>query len=153
MYLLRDAVADVNDEDRGGEDAYSAFAGCPPTTLHAGGRGRSQLVTRLRVESVKLLSATLASDELRCAPGDPYRELKSQAIRTFFRSLLSRSKEVVEVAKASLQAVLEREKLPKDLLQQCVRPVLLGLSDYKCAARRSASAIAHDPRLDRAAGS
>jgi hypothetical protein len=66
----------------------------------------------------------------------------------FFRSLLLRSKEVIEVARTSnhpphrlkrssfwvvigLKQVIEREKLPKDLLQQCLRPVLLNLADHR----------------------
>lgn len=101
--------------------------------------GRSLLSMRLRVESIRLLSATLALPELQppqqqqqaahavgttngaasaAANAAALRELKEKAVQVFFRSLLSRSKEIVEVARTGLRGVTEREKIPKELLQQ-----------------------------------
>jgi transformation/transcription domain-associated protein len=56
---------------------------------------------------------------------------ENKVIRVFFRSLMSRTPEIVEVAKEGLQSVINREKLGKELLQHCLRPVLLNLADYR----------------------
>ena len=102
---------------------------------------KSQLVAKLRVESIHLMSVAICTEEVsRDRPDEDKsvreekRTLKENVIRIFFRSLMSRSAEVVKVAKTGLKAVIaheEHEKLPKDLLQQCLRPVLLNLADYR----------------------
>ncbi|GAB5370731.1 hypothetical protein AAMO2058_001518200 [Amorphochlora amoebiformis] len=119
LYLLHDAIADVRD------DTAQNYAGGI-----AGRTGRVQLLNRLQVEDIKLMSAALASEDMKKNPTE-YQELKNNLIRVFFRSLLSRTPEIVKVAKEGLKKVIDREKLPKELLQQCMRPILLNLADIR----------------------
>lgn len=131
LFLLKEIITDVQEEDRN-------FGG-----NMSGRAGRAVLHVKLRVESIKLMSAALASDEVmrpddvshggndaKRKPKD-YQDLKHQVIKVFFRALLSRNKDVIAVARKGLKAVIEREKLPKELLQQCLRPVLLNLTDLR----------------------
>ena len=92
--------------------------------------GRQQLWTRLRVESLHLMSAALAHEDVRRDPKG-HREWKEAVIRVFFRSLLSRTSQINSAAKNGLRQVIEREKIPKELLQTCLRPILLNLADHR----------------------
>ena len=92
--------------------------------------GRAQLWTKLRVESLHLMSAALAHEEVRRDPKQ-HREWKEQVIKIFFRNLLSRNPDINSAAKAGLHAVLLKEKIPKELLQLCLRPILLNLADHR----------------------
>ena len=92
--------------------------------------GRQQLWTRLRVESLHLMSAALAHEEVRRDPKS-CKDWKESVIRVFFRSLLSRTSHINSAAKNGLRAVIEREKIPKELLQTCLRPILLNLADHR----------------------
>ena len=92
--------------------------------------GRQQLWTRLRVESLQLMSAALQHEEVRRDP-KTHKEWKESIIRVFFRSLLSRTSAINSAAKHGLRQVIEREKIPKDLLQTCLRPILLNLADHR----------------------
>ena len=92
--------------------------------------GRAQLWTRLRVESLQLMSAALAHEDVRRDPR-AHKDWREAVIRVFFRSLLSRNPEINSAAKSGLRGVLEREKIPKDLLQLCLRPILLNLADHR----------------------
>lgn len=158
--LINDAINDVNEEaPHSGNMAGEWMFGCPrgiessatmPRFPLPGRSGRSLLIQRLRVESIDLMTAALASDEVIQNP-DAHKKKKDGAIRVFFRCLLSRSNAIVkvgpvflgvssvsltpsivpQVAKKGLLSVLAREKLPKELLQTCLRPVLLNLADYR----------------------
>ena len=92
--------------------------------------GRAQLWTKLRVESLHLMSAALAHEDVRRDP-KAHREWKEQVIKIFFRNLLSRNPDINSAAKAGLHAVLLKEKIPKELLQLCLRPILLNLADHR----------------------
>ena len=92
--------------------------------------GRAQLWTKLRVESLHLMSAALAHEDVRRDPKQ-HREWKEQVIKIFFRNLLSRNPDINSAAKAGLHAVLLKEKIPKELLQLCLRPILLNLADHR----------------------
>eukprot|EP00466_Bigelowiella_natans_P000476 jgi/Bigna1/33130/e_gw1.1.3.1 len=119
LYLLKDAIADARDENNANHSS----------TGIQGRTGRVQLLNRLQVEDIKLMSAALA-DDVKKKPPD-YQDIKNNLIRVFFGSLLSRTPEIVQVAKEGLKKVIEREKLPKELLQQCMRPILLNLADIR----------------------
>ena len=61
-----------------------------------------------------------------------FSNLRNLIVSVFFKSLYSRSAEVVSVAQKGLEAVLSQQnKLPKDLLQHGLRPVLMNLADAK----------------------
>ncbi|KAJ1570141.1 hypothetical protein HK096_003231 [Nowakowskiella sp. JEL0078] len=88
------------------------------------------LVT-VRVVCIKLLSSTMIcfSDFLFTPKQQPTR---ARIISVFFKSLYANNVEVVEVANKGLQQVLlTQHKLPKDLLQAGLRPILINLSDHK----------------------
>jgi hypothetical protein len=59
--------------------------------------------------------------------------LRNAYISIFVQSLISRSQEVSLAAERGLEAMINQRKektLPKDLLQYCLRPVLLNLADH-----------------------
>ncbi|CEG78070.1 Putative Transformation/transcription domain-associated protein [Rhizopus microsporus] len=83
----------------------------------------------LRIVCIKLLSAALA-----CSDFSSQRQAHTRAriIQVFFKSLYSKSVEVVETAHRGLQQVLSQHtKLPQELLRQGLRPILTTLSNHK----------------------
>lgn len=83
----------------------------------------------LRIVCIKLLSAAMA-----CSDFSSQRQNTTRAriIQVFFKSLYSKSPEVVEAAHKGLKQVLaQQHKLPKELLQQGLRPILTTLSNHK----------------------
>ncbi|KAJ3074848.1 hypothetical protein HDU98_010028 [Podochytrium sp. JEL0797] len=89
----------------------------------------SASLTNLRVVCIKLLSAAMA-----CAEFSGARQVNTRAriIAVFFKSLYAKTTEVVDVAYQGLALVLSQEKkLPKELLQAGLKPILVNLQDYK----------------------
>ncbi|KNC98645.1 histone acetyltransferase TRA1 [Spizellomyces punctatus DAOM BR117] len=83
----------------------------------------------LRVVCLKLLSAAMA-----CADFQAPRQAntRSRIVSVFFKSLYSKSPEVVDTAFKGLQQILNQQgKLPKEQLQAGLRPILVNLSDHK----------------------
>ena len=61
-----------------------------------------------------------------------HANLRNHIVSVFFKSLYSRSSNVVNVAQKGLEGVLlQQNKLPKDLLQHGLRPVLLNLAEAR----------------------
>jgi transformation/transcription domain-associated protein len=84
-------------------------------------------IVNLRVGCIKLLSTAQNSQEFNTQSPNQSRQ---RIIAVFFRSLYSKSPEVVEAANAGLKGVLaNQQKLPKDLLQSGLRPILMNLQD------------------------
>ncbi|CAB4408939.1 unnamed protein product [Rhizophagus irregularis] len=84
----------------------------------------------LRIVCIKLLSKAMARSET--FPQNTAVNTRSRITTVFFKSLYSRAPEVVDVANKGLQQVLQQQhKLPKDLLQAGLRPILVNLSDHK----------------------
>jgi transformation/transcription domain-associated protein len=94
------------------------------------GRKTSDQATKLRVESIKLISVALVSPALGDLQNDQ-RQIKTQITLALFRSLMHSTKEVVDAAKYGLAMVTSQETLPKELLQECLRPILLKLADAR----------------------
>ncbi len=90
----------------------------------------SASLTNLRCACVQLLSASItAIDPNNSNTLDPIRY---KIVQVFFKSLYLKSPEVVEAAKQGLrQSISNQNKLPKDLLQTGLKPILLNLSDHK----------------------
>lgn len=89
----------------------------------------AQSLMNLRIVCIKLLSAAMA-----CADFSSPRQTHTRAriIQVFFKSLYSKAPEVVEAAHRGLKQVLTQPyKLPKELLQQGLRPILTTLSNHK----------------------
>jgi len=87
-----------------------------------------QLLTSLRMVCIELLSAAMASPDFQ---GAEHQEFRNRIIGVFFKALTLRSKEIVHVSKKGLAQVIAHQKLPKELLQTSLRPVLLNLADYR----------------------
>ncbi|KAI8618395.1 hypothetical protein BC830DRAFT_946632 [Chytriomyces sp. MP71] len=89
----------------------------------------SASLTNLRVVCIKLLSAAMGCQDFS-AP----RQMNTRAriIAVFFKSLYAKSSEVVDAAYQGLAAVLnQQQKLPKELLQAGLKPILVNLQEYK----------------------
>ncbi|KAL8008147.1 putative transcription-associated protein [Plasmopara halstedii] len=88
----------------------------------------------LRIAATKLLRAAFVA-----APTDinQHPEYRNRFVGVFFRYLTGQPPELVQVAQDALTDIIQLNKqnkdvfLPKDLLQQCLRPVLLNLADYR----------------------
>ncbi|KAJ9474335.1 Transcription-associated protein 1 [Pseudozyma hubeiensis] len=84
-------------------------------------------VTKLRVVAIRLLSSAMACGDFLSTK---HTQMRMKIISVYFKSLYSRSEEVVQVAYESLKTVLSQQsKLPKDLLQSGLRPILMTLAD------------------------
>ncbi|GAA6030453.1 hypothetical protein JCM8097_009114 [Rhodosporidiobolus ruineniae] len=86
-------------------------------------------LTQLRVVCVQLLSAALANPQLNTPT---YNQTRIRALSVYFKLLYSPAPEVVDASYQSLKSVMAAQgKLPKDLLQSGLKPVLMNLADHK----------------------
>ncbi|RYP29890.1 hypothetical protein DL767_006489 [Monosporascus sp. MG133] len=86
-------------------------------------------IVNLRVACIKILSKAMSFDDFQKGPNNATR---TKIVSVFFKCLYSESKPTIEAANEALKAVLSQtNKLPKDLLQQGLRPVLANLQDPK----------------------
>ncbi|MCJ1304891.1 hypothetical protein MMC08_007704, partial [Hypocenomyce scalaris] len=89
----------------------------------------AESIVNLRVSCIRLLSMAVSFPEFG---GQSQTQSRSRIISVFFKSLYSRSPEVIDAANAGLKGVLtQTNKLPKDLLQNGLRPILMNLQDPK----------------------
>ena len=89
----------------------------------------AESIVSLRVSCIKLLSTALSLPEFTGQQQPPTR---NRIISVFFKSLYSTSTEVIDTAYDGLRGVLlVTNKLPKDLLQNGLRPILMTLQDHK----------------------
>jgi transformation/transcription domain-associated protein len=89
----------------------------------------TQSIVSLRVSCIKLLSLAMGFSEFA---SQQHTQSRSRTISVFFKTLYSQSPEVIEAANSGLKAILlQRNKLPKDLLQSGLRPILMNLQDPK----------------------
>lgn len=85
-----------------------------------------QHIVNLRVSCIKLLSAAMGFEEFSSSP------VKAKILSVFFKCLYSESQAVIDAATDALRSVLIIDRrLPRDLLQGGLRPVLQSLSDPK----------------------
>ncbi|KAJ8604234.1 hypothetical protein MRB53_041886 [Persea americana] len=118
LRLLHEALALADADD-------DAFVNVSKTSQY---KSASSLVS-LRIVCIKLLTIAVASPEFSTTS---QAQSRSRIISVFFKSLYSKSADVVEVANIGLKQVLnQNHKLPKDLLQAGLRPILMNLSDHK----------------------
>lgn len=83
----------------------------------------------LRVVCIRFLATCLPIADLQ---NQKHAVIRNHIVSVFFKSLYSRSAEVVEVARKGLElVVVNQSKLPKDLLQLGLRPVLMNLAEAK----------------------
>lgn len=105
-------------------DADDAALIGPKPTHHA---STTQL-TKLRVVCVRLLSAAMSSSDFL---NPRHAGMRIKILQVYFKLLYAKSSEVVEAAYECLKVPVQQGKLPKDLLQTGLRPVLVNLGDHK----------------------
>ncbi|KAF2841297.1 hypothetical protein M501DRAFT_1000466 [Patellaria atrata CBS 101060] len=87
----------------------------------------AEAIVQLRVACLRLLSLAQNLPEFNASPPNQSRQ---RIIAIFFKSLYSKSPDVIEAAYSGLQSVLTAtSKLPKDILQGGLRPILMNLQD------------------------
>ena len=89
----------------------------------------AEQIINLRVACIRILTLALNTPEF----SQPQQAaLRGRIISVFFKTLYATSKQVIEAANAGLKGVLSQtNKLPKDLLQNGLRPILMNLQDPK----------------------
>lgn len=85
-------------------------------------------LNKLRTACIELLCTSMAWADLKTAA---YAELRAKIISMFFKSLTCRTPEIVAVAKEGLRQVIQQQKMPKELLQTSLRPILVNLANTK----------------------
>jgi len=84
-------------------------------------------IINLRVVCIKILTTAMGFDDFHKGPANATR---TKIVSVFFKCLYSESTQTIEAANDALKAVLSHTtKLPKDLLQNGLRPVLANLQD------------------------
>lgn len=86
-------------------------------------------LTKLRTGCIELLCTAMAWADFR-APNN-HSELRAKIIAMFFKSLTCKTPEVVAVAKEGLRQVVLQQRMPKELLQSSLRPILVNLAHTK----------------------
>ncbi|KAI9779803.1 MAG: hypothetical protein M1835_004619 [Candelina submexicana] len=87
----------------------------------------SEAIISLRISCIKLLSIAMDFQDFG---NSSQNNSRPRIIAVFFKSLYSKSTEVIDAANTGLKAVLAvTNKLPKDLLQNGLRPILMNLQD------------------------
>ncbi|SCW01236.1 LAFE_0D08130g1_1 [Lachancea fermentati] len=116
--LLHEAIALVDAED---ESLASAHRVTEYQTAE-------QLV-QLRVVCIRLLALALKNEEFATAQQGAIR---IRILAVFFKTMLKMSPEIIEATYQGLKSVLaENSKLPKELLQNGLKPMLMNLSDHQ----------------------
>lgn len=119
------ALADANDENLATKPAEFKTA---------------DHIVNLRVSCIKVLAMALNSSE--------YLDIKQaqargRIISVFFKSLYSPSKKIIDAANSGLKAVLvQTNKLPKELLQNGLRPILMNLQDPRKLSEQGLDGLA-----------
>ena len=88
----------------------------------------AELIIKFRVACIRLLSTAMELKDFQDTPSN--NNSRAKIISVFFKSLYSKAPDVVEAAENGLRGVLSATmKLPKDLLQNGLRPILMNLQD------------------------
>ncbi|KAL6498032.1 hypothetical protein OROGR_028429 [Orobanche gracilis] len=85
-------------------------------------------LNKLRTACIELLSTAMALADFKT---QNHTDLRAKVISMFFKSLTSRSPEIVAVAKEGLRQVILQQRMPKELLQSSLRPILVNLAQTK----------------------
>ncbi|RLV84171.1 Transcription-associated protein 1 [Meyerozyma sp. JA9] len=89
----------------------------------------SRQLIELRVVCIKFLSLALTKPDFSLGS---LAEARIRILGVFFKALCNKSTEIINAAHLGLKASLkENAKLPKELLQNGLRPMLMNLSDHK----------------------
>ncbi|ODV96782.1 hypothetical protein PACTADRAFT_39977 [Pachysolen tannophilus NRRL Y-2460] len=116
--LLSEALALVDAEDESLISAHRIYE-----------HRTSEQLIKLRVVCIKLLSLALTKPDFAAAQQGSTR---IRVLAVFFKTLCAKSSEIIDASHNGLAAVLaQNSKLPKELLQNGLRPMLMNLSDHK----------------------
>ncbi|KAG8383733.1 hypothetical protein BUALT_Bualt04G0044600 [Buddleja alternifolia] len=85
-------------------------------------------LNKLRTACIELLCTAMAWTDFKT---QNHSDLRAKIISMFFKSLTSRSPEIVAVAKEGLRQVILQQRMPKELLQSSLRPILVNLAHTK----------------------
>lgn len=86
-----------------------------------------EAIVNLRVACLRLLTTAIRQPSFNASP---HAQHKGRVITVFFRCLYNKNSEVASAANAGLKSVLAAtQKLPKDLLQSGLRPILMNVQD------------------------
>lgn len=89
----------------------------------------AQQIIAFRVSCLHLLSTAMSFPEFSSEPNNPAR---LRVLTVFFKFLHARAPEVIEAAKAGMRDYLvHTPKLPREVLQHGLRPILMNLQDAK----------------------
>lgn len=89
----------------------------------------SNHLIELRVVCINLLSLVYTKSEFVLGT---LSEARIKILEVFFKALCNKSTKIINAAYNSLKYILQKvSKLPKDLLQNGLRPLLMNLSDHK----------------------
>jgi phosphatidylinositol kinase/protein kinase (PI-3 family) len=108
----------------------SAGGSTLPSAGAAKGTSTTNLQTQLRRHCIEFLCAAMTYHDLHYH-SQKLQDLRNHIIAMFFISLQSRHPEIVGAAKNGLGMAIRQHKLPKELLQTCLRPILGNLADYR----------------------
>jgi len=116
--LLLEALALVDAEDESLANVHRLYEY----------RTSKQLI-ELRVVCIKVLSLALTKPDFSLGS---LAEARIRILGVFFKALCNKSTEIINAAHLGLKSSLqENAKLPKELLQNGLRPMLMNLSDHK----------------------
>jgi transformation/transcription domain-associated protein len=82
----------------------------------------------LKMSCMKLLREALNSPDLKATE---HQTLRNKIIEVFFNYLASVNKDVVAISKSGLATFIFQQRLPKDLLQTSLRPILSNLGNVQ----------------------
>ncbi|XP_022879771.1 transcription-associated protein 1-like isoform X2 [Olea europaea var. sylvestris] len=85
-------------------------------------------LNKLRTACIELLCTAMSWSDFKT---QNHSDLRAKIISMFFKSLTSRTSEIVAVAKEGLRQVIQQQRMPKELLQSSLRPILVNLAHTK----------------------
>lgn len=83
----------------------------------------------LKMACMRLLKEALNSAEMNT--NQKNFKLRDKIVEVFFKLLSSVNTEIIDIAKSGLATFIAQQRLPKDLLQNSLRPVLTNLGTYQ----------------------
>ena len=101
---------------------------------------QAETLVDLRISCIKLLSQAIGFSEFG---GQQASQTRTKVISVFFKLLYWHSPRVIDASNAALKGLLnQNNKLPKELLQSGLRPVLMNLQDPKKLTVRTLDGLA-----------
>ncbi|GMM58795.1 histone acetyltransferase [Maudiozyma humilis] len=89
----------------------------------------SEQLIQLRVSCIKLLALALKNEDFAAAQQG---NIRIRILAVFFKTMLKTSPEIIDTTYEALKGALEENsRLPKELLQNGLKPMLMNLSDHQ----------------------